>query len=46
MLEREPMERLLKKQLGFQTQGFWQCMDTLRKKIVLIIYLRIINYHG
>ena len=33
MLEREPMERLLKKQLvAFKHKGFWQCMDTLREK--------------
>ncbi len=34
MLEREPMERLLKKKqlLAFKHKGFWQCMDTLREK--------------
>ncbi len=34
MLEREPMERLLKKKqlVAFKHKGFWQCMDTLREK--------------
>ena len=34
MLEREPIERLLKKKqlLAFKHKGFCQCMDTLREK--------------
>ena len=33
MLEREPMEKLQKKELlAFKHNGFWQCMDTLREK--------------
>ncbi len=37
MLEREPLERLVKiKQLtAYKHFGFWQCMDTLRDKILL-----------
>ena len=32
-LEREPFEKLTKKQLlGYKHNGFWQCMDTLRDK--------------
>ena len=35
MLEREPMEKLQKKELlAFKHNGFWQCMDTLRKRII------------
>ena len=37
MLEREPLEKLVKiKQLvAYKHNGFWQCMDTLRDKILL-----------
>lgn len=37
MLEREPLEKLVKiKQImAFKHSGFWQCMDTLRDKILL-----------
>ena len=37
MLEREPMQRLLKKENvnAFKHDGFWMCMDTLRDKIML-----------
>jgi glucose-1-phosphate cytidylyltransferase len=37
MLEREPLEKLVKiKQLvAYKHHGFWQCMDTLRDKILL-----------
>ena len=36
-LEREPLEKVVgKRQLvAFKHEGFWQCMDTLRDKIVL-----------
>ena len=34
MLEREPMEKLLRKKelIAYKHLGFWQCMDTLREK--------------
>ena len=34
VLEREPMERLIKKNqlMAYTHKGFWQCMDTLREK--------------
>ena len=34
MLEREPMEKLLRKKelVAYKHLGFWQCMDTLREK--------------
>lgn len=37
MLEREPMQKLLKKNSvnAFKHNGFWMCMDTLRDKILL-----------
>ena len=37
MLEREPLEKLVKKKQlkAFKHVGFWQCMDTLRDKIYL-----------
>tara|TARA_Y100000741_G_scaffold365216_1_gene360759 strand:- start:6263 stop:6973 length:711 start_codon:yes stop_codon:yes gene_type:complete len=37
MLEREPMQRLLKNKNvnAYKHKGFWMCMDTLRDKILL-----------
>ena len=37
MLERQPLQNLQeKKQLvAYRHKGFWQCMDTLREKILL-----------
>jgi glucose-1-phosphate cytidylyltransferase len=37
MLEREPVQRLLKKKnfMAYKHHGFWMCMDTSRDKIVL-----------
>lgn len=37
ILEREPLERLVadKQLMAFQHTGFWQCMDTLRDKVLL-----------
>ena len=34
MLEKEPMEKLVKKKQlkAFKNNKFWQCMDTLRDK--------------
>ena len=42
MLEREPMNKLVKKKQlnAFQHQGFWQCMDTMRDKIFLMQLLK------
>ena len=36
-LEREPLEKLSKKKelYAFKHKGFWQCMDTLRDKLIL-----------
>ncbi len=36
-LEREPLEQLSKKKelYAFKHKGFWQCMDTLRDKLIL-----------
>ena len=36
-LEREPLEKLVKKKQlsAFKHTQFWQCMDTLRDKILL-----------
>ena len=36
-LEREPLEQLSKKKelYAFKHRGFWQCMDTLRDKLIL-----------
>ena len=41
-LEREPLEKLTKKKqlAAFKHKGFWQCMDTLRDKKSLEIYLK------
>jgi glucose-1-phosphate cytidylyltransferase len=35
--EREPMERLAKEGqlMAYRHEGFWQCMDTLRDKVLL-----------
>ena len=37
MLEREPVQRLLKKKnfMAYKHKGFWMCMDTARDKKVL-----------
>ena len=37
MLEREPMQKLLKNKNvnAYKHKGFWMCMDTLRDKILL-----------
>jgi len=37
MLEREPVQRLLRKKnfMAYKHPGFWMCMDTSRDKIVL-----------
>ncbi len=37
MLEREPLEKLTKagQLMAFEHKGFWQCMDTMRDKILL-----------
>ena len=37
MLEREPLEKLAKigELVAFKHYGFWQCMDTIRDKILL-----------
>ena len=37
MLEREPITNLTrnKQLIAFKHDGFWQCMDTLRDKILL-----------
>ena len=37
MLEREPLEKLTKagQLMAYEHQGFWQCMDTMRDKILL-----------
>ena len=37
MLEREPLEKLAKigELVAFKHHGFWQCMDTIRDKILL-----------
>ena len=37
MLEREPMQKLLRKKNvnAYKHKGFWMCMDTLRDKIFL-----------
>ena len=37
IFEREPLERLTKdgELMAYQHTGFWQCMDTMREKIVL-----------
>ena len=36
-LEREPLEKIAKEgnMCAYKHAGFWQCMDTLRDKIVL-----------
>ena len=41
VFERDPLENLARdKQLNaYQHHGFWQCMDTLRDKMVLTEYL-------
>ena len=38
MLEREPLTKLAKKKelIAFKHKGFWQCMDTMRDKNVLV----------
>ncbi len=38
MLEREPLTKLAKKKelMAFKHKGFWQCMDTMRDKNVLV----------
>ena len=37
-LEREPFELLTRKNqlAGYRHKGFWQCMDTLRDKVIFI----------
>ena len=37
ILEKEPLSKLVKKKqlAGFVHKGFWQCMDTLREKLLL-----------
>ena len=37
MLEREPLEKLVKDNqlMAYQHEGFWQCMDTIRKRDLL-----------
>ena len=37
MLERQPLRNLQKKKqlVAYRHKGFWQCMDTLREKILL-----------
>ena len=37
MLERGPMQKLAKSKnlVAYRHYGFWQCMDTLRDKILL-----------
>ena len=38
MLEREPLTKLAKKKelMAFKHKGFWQCMDTMRDKNILV----------
>ena len=40
--EKEPMEKLSKKKqlMAFKHEGFWQCMDTKRDKILIEQILR------
>jgi glucose-1-phosphate cytidylyltransferase len=37
LLEKEPMERLAKdsQMMAYRHEGFWQCMDTMRDKVLL-----------
>ena len=37
MLERDPLKKLIKidELIAFKHEGFWQCMDTMRDKLVL-----------
>jgi glucose-1-phosphate cytidylyltransferase len=43
MLERKPLERLvnMNQLMAFRHTGFWQCMDTMRDKNILIKLLRL-----
>ena len=38
MLEREPFQKLTKKKnlMAYKHHGFWQCMDTMRDKNILV----------
>ena len=36
MLEREPFQKLQKKTKAYKHHGFWQCMDTMRDKNILV----------
>ena len=43
MLEREPLEKLvnLNQLMAYKHYGFWQCMDTMRDKNILIKLLKL-----
>jgi glucose-1-phosphate cytidylyltransferase len=45
-LEREPFEKLTRNRelLAYKHKGFWQCMDTLRDKEILVKKLKKINF--
>ena len=38
MLERQPLEKLVEDQqlMAYEHEGFWQCMDTIRDRDLLI----------
>ena len=42
MLEREPLTKLVKKKevAAYRHENFWQCMDTMRDKNVLLSMLK------
>ena len=41
MLERKPLLSLVKKELlAFKHKRFWQCMDTMRDKNILLALLK------
>ena len=42
MLEREPLRKLVNKKevVAFKHKDFWQCMDTMRDKNILMNMLR------
>jgi glucose-1-phosphate cytidylyltransferase len=42
MLEREPLTNLVKKKevVAYRHENFWQCMDTMRDKNILLNMIR------
>ena len=48
MLERKPLLSLVKKKelLAFKHKRFWQCMDTMRDKNILLALLKKKKLHG